>query len=254
MRLTCPGCGAVYEVPDDAIPETGRDVVCTSCSHGWFQLPRAPGGGDLGLPDDPRAGPRDAATGRGVEDPASGDGLRDPFAEDGPGASEGPRRSSVDPRTRRVLREEAEREVEARRVERRRLRAIDDGPSAPPAGRPPGGGAHHEPRLRERIEPPSAQEAGLSPAAWDEDARRAEARRGRGTGFALGFLGTLAVAAVLTAGYLYAEALSEAVPALAEPMAAYAQTVSEARVALDAAAGAAAVRLDELLPAPAGGS
>ena len=228
MRLTCPNCGAVYEVPDDAIPDTGRDVVCTSCDHGWFQLPRLPG--------DPGA-----RSPHGAEDPASGDGLRDPMGE---GALEGPRRSSVDPRTRRVLREEAEREVEARRIERRRLRTIEDGPAE---GTPRLGG-----QSRERIEPPSAAEAGLSPAAWDEP-REAEDRRprGRGAGFALGFLGTLAAAAALVAGYLYADEVSEAAPALAEPMAAYAEAVSEARVALDAAARTAALRLDALLPRPA---
>jgi predicted Zn finger-like uncharacterized protein len=38
MRLVCPNCDAKYEVPDDAIPESGRDVQCSSCGHAWFQL------------------------------------------------------------------------------------------------------------------------------------------------------------------------------------------------------------------------
>jgi predicted Zn finger-like uncharacterized protein len=38
MRLTCPNCDAKYEVPDDAIPEGGRDVQCSNCGHGWFQM------------------------------------------------------------------------------------------------------------------------------------------------------------------------------------------------------------------------
>lgn len=37
MRLICPNCGAQYEVPDSVIPETGRDVQCSSCGHTWFQ-------------------------------------------------------------------------------------------------------------------------------------------------------------------------------------------------------------------------
>jgi predicted Zn finger-like uncharacterized protein len=37
MRLTCPNCSAVYEIPDDAIPEEGRDVECSNCEHVWFQ-------------------------------------------------------------------------------------------------------------------------------------------------------------------------------------------------------------------------
>jgi predicted Zn finger-like uncharacterized protein len=39
MRLICPNCSAEYEVDDAAIPDTGRDVQCSNCGHGWFQLP-----------------------------------------------------------------------------------------------------------------------------------------------------------------------------------------------------------------------
>ncbi|EEW24801.1 zinc-ribbon domain-containing protein [Rhodobacter ferrooxidans] len=38
MRLVCPNCDAQYEVSDDAIPEQGRDVQCSSCGHAWFQV------------------------------------------------------------------------------------------------------------------------------------------------------------------------------------------------------------------------
>jgi resuscitation-promoting factor RpfA len=41
MRLVCPNCDAKYEVPEDAIPETGRDVQCANCGHAWFQMRRA---------------------------------------------------------------------------------------------------------------------------------------------------------------------------------------------------------------------
>lgn len=39
MRLICPNCGAQYEVADDAIPPSGRDVQCSNCGHAWFQHP-----------------------------------------------------------------------------------------------------------------------------------------------------------------------------------------------------------------------
>ena len=42
MRLICPNCGATYEVPDDVIPKTGRDVQCSNCGHTWFERPGAP--------------------------------------------------------------------------------------------------------------------------------------------------------------------------------------------------------------------
>ena len=37
MRLTCPNCGAQYEVPDEVIPVDGRDVQCSNCGHTWYQ-------------------------------------------------------------------------------------------------------------------------------------------------------------------------------------------------------------------------
>ncbi len=37
MRLTCPNCGAQYEVPDDVVPPEGRDVQCSNCGNTWFQ-------------------------------------------------------------------------------------------------------------------------------------------------------------------------------------------------------------------------
>ena len=45
MRLICPNCDAQYDVADDAVPEGGRDVQCSSCSHTWFQTekPVVPG-------------------------------------------------------------------------------------------------------------------------------------------------------------------------------------------------------------------
>lgn len=38
MRLSCPNCGAQYEVPAEVIPQDGRDVQCSNCGHTWFQL------------------------------------------------------------------------------------------------------------------------------------------------------------------------------------------------------------------------
>ena len=36
MRLTCPNCGAEYEVSDGMIPAAGRHVQCTACHTRWF--------------------------------------------------------------------------------------------------------------------------------------------------------------------------------------------------------------------------
>ncbi|NIZ12492.1 zinc-ribbon domain-containing protein [Phaeobacter sp. HF9A] len=37
MRLICPNCGAQYEVPEDVVPDEGRDVQCSNCGETWFQ-------------------------------------------------------------------------------------------------------------------------------------------------------------------------------------------------------------------------
>ena len=36
MLIKCPNCNAKYEVPNDIIPATGRDVQCSNCSKTWF--------------------------------------------------------------------------------------------------------------------------------------------------------------------------------------------------------------------------
>ena len=38
MRLICPNCHARYEVPEENIPATGRDVQCSACYNTWFQM------------------------------------------------------------------------------------------------------------------------------------------------------------------------------------------------------------------------
>lgn len=35
IRLICPGCGAEYRLPADAIPAQGREVECTACGRAW---------------------------------------------------------------------------------------------------------------------------------------------------------------------------------------------------------------------------
>lgn len=39
MRIICPNCDAQYEVDAQVIPESGRDLQCSSCGHTWFQYP-----------------------------------------------------------------------------------------------------------------------------------------------------------------------------------------------------------------------
>ena len=39
MRLICPNCSTEYAVPEDMIPDAGRDVQCEECLHVWHQAP-----------------------------------------------------------------------------------------------------------------------------------------------------------------------------------------------------------------------
>ncbi|WP_162300724.1 zinc-ribbon domain-containing protein [Alkalilacustris brevis] len=149
MRLICPNCSAQYEVDDSAIPETGRDVQCSGCGHGWFQLP--PGAlaakataeeKDLSVPpvtepengeaapepppapdfaDSVKSGVADVRP-DGGETPAEEDkDTEESAAPDSPappsdGAQPAPA-AKLDDALRAVLREEAEREARARRAE-----------------------------------------------------------------------------------------------------------------------------------------
>lgn len=36
MRLSCPNCGTLYDVPDSALPAAGQHVQCTQCHTRWF--------------------------------------------------------------------------------------------------------------------------------------------------------------------------------------------------------------------------
>jgi len=46
MQLSCPNCGATYEVPETAIGPNGRKIRCRACDTSWFQpalaMPAAP--------------------------------------------------------------------------------------------------------------------------------------------------------------------------------------------------------------------
>jgi predicted Zn finger-like uncharacterized protein len=73
MRLVCPNCEAKYEVPEDAIPETGRDVQCANCGHAWYQMraraaTAAPSGAPVAAPN---AAPVAAPVAAAVEPPAA---------------------------------------------------------------------------------------------------------------------------------------------------------------------------------------
>jgi len=41
MIVECPACGAQFQVPDSAIPPSGREVRCGRCEYVWHHVPAA---------------------------------------------------------------------------------------------------------------------------------------------------------------------------------------------------------------------
>ena len=88
MRLVCPSCEAKYEVPDDAIPDTGRDVQCANCGHAWFQMrPRSAAAAETLALTDTVAPPADPVpdlpvAGAGDPEPGVAEDLTGPGPED----------------------------------------------------------------------------------------------------------------------------------------------------------------------------
>lgn len=130
MRLTCPNCGAQYEVPDEVIPADGRDVQCSNCGDTWFQkhpdtiLQEERDLEDAQLVDEdaPSDAPEDIAEDEPEDDYDDVEFEEIPGAEDmsedgednEPEFQEVPR---IDPSVSEILRQEAEHEARLRAAE-----------------------------------------------------------------------------------------------------------------------------------------
>ena len=268
MRLSCPTCDAVYEVPSGAIPEAGRDVQCSNCGTVWFQ----------------RSGEAPAPPSAAALDPAANPKRR--TAEDMP-------RPPLSDEGRRILVEEAERERSLRAGARppthpdpdtaaavdsllagnlAPARAATTTPTSPAGSAPvpppppatvsaplPASGAAPETGV-EAVESPApsrpsrrdrlpdiadvsptlgrAGDGGAGDATGDMDGQR------RGSGFRLGFALALILAAIGLVLYMQADRIGAAVPALDAPLHAFRDWVNEGRIALDGLARNAAAALE----------
>ncbi|MFC7702945.1 zinc-ribbon domain-containing protein [Plastorhodobacter daqingensis] len=108
MRLICPNCTAQYEVGADAIPEAGREVLCSACDFRWFAAP----------PTAPGQAAETAAqpshkTIPSLPHPSPPPQTGAPATASPEGASR-TRRRALDDAVVSILREEAEREARAR--------------------------------------------------------------------------------------------------------------------------------------------
>lgn len=260
MRLICPNCDAQYEVAEDAIPEEGRDVQCSSCGHAWYQLspsvlaaeaaeaelfeapaPIAPPPPEIALAPEAVLAPVTAVAPE----------MPQPAAMSPPSLSA---TRNLDEDSLALLREEAEREVQARSREEHRLevqgdlgleataaggaarrvaqlRGLDaEGPGAPEPLAKPAKGRDLLPDIEEINSTLRPESANLTGTATSADPLET---RGSRHGFRLGFGLMLLVALVLVALYMFAPRIGTAVPALAGVMEGFVASVDTLRVGLD---------------------
>lgn len=122
MRLICPKCEARYDLDPALIPPEGREVECSGCGHIWFQRSRPP----LRTPQPLQGGASEASK---AEPPDQDEVHLGPFEEDeGDVLAAAPPRRKLNESLLAVLREEAEREAQARLAEAARFEFQDELP------------------------------------------------------------------------------------------------------------------------------
>ncbi|WP_299689016.1 zinc-ribbon domain-containing protein [uncultured Tateyamaria sp.] len=274
MRLICPNCDAQYEVVDDVIPAEGRDVQCSNCGQTWFQhhpdhapAEEAPADlpPDLADPEDDPVEDEERTDAVPPPPPAPAPDL-DPEPEPAPPPPPAPepQQRIIDPDVAGILREEAEREAQARAgagIETQPDLGLDSAESE---------GDRRARQARERmarlrgetppVDPVEATEAVATAAAvgsrrellpdieeinstlrssGEREQRMAEPspdtaeqtpKRG---GFRRGFLLMVFVAAFLAALYIFAPQIAQAVPQADPYLSAYVAQVDVARSWLD---------------------
>ncbi|MFP7569853.1 zinc-ribbon domain-containing protein [Marivita sp. S2033] len=260
MRLTCPSCGARYEVPADVIPEDGRDVQCSNCGNTWFQA------------RDTEDSPETLA----AEASAPKDAVWHPEVEsdidDGPSVNQGaapaekpaptpPKRRELDPSVADILREEAALESRARASQAGVLEEQPDLGLQEPEDEAAKRARQAQDRMR-RLRGQDAAGAAAASAVSDRpqsrgdmlpdideinqtlraSSERREVRTLQGDlddddddagGFGRGFMFVVLLFVFLTALYIFAPQLGETIPQLAGLLDSYVSMVNQVRAWLD---------------------
>ncbi|MFT6073399.1 MAG: putative Zn finger-like uncharacterized protein [Yoonia sp.] len=259
MRLICPNCDAEYNVADDAIPQGGRDVQCSSCNTTWFQTRKSrilsrevsrilttP------LPSMVKTQSRDVSA---YDTPQSKNGNTEgPQHEP---VTDKPRHRQIDPSVANILRKEAARNQgvadysaskptlrresspEAVDETRKRIAQMTEVEGSTPAGTSQAGGkvavSTPNPRAVPDINEINAALRG-----------RAETNNGRGAteleiheavrrqGFRRGFFIVLILIAVTITPYVLSEEITQNMPELSGYMATYVAVIDQLRVSLNA--------------------
>lgn len=260
MRLVCPNCDAEYEVDASAIPEGGRDVQCSNCGHAWFQVSpelEAEIAEEEALyePPPPRAAEPEPAFEPEPEPEPEPLSAEPEAAEPEPEVAVKPA-NSIDASVLAVLREEAEREIAARKAEAPVMETQTDMALIAPAAA--AGGMSAVARRLARLKGVEPDAARAKPAIRSESfpeieeinstlrsssekrsgaqaavAETMAAGKQGSSGFRSGFVLMLVLAVLGVALYVMAPQLTEQFPAAAGSLQAYVVAVDAARLTLD---------------------
>lgn len=284
MRLICPNCGAQYEVPDEVIPEAGRDVQCSSCGHTWFQNHPDQDtelAEDLEQPvPDQEWTPEDPVE-QDFDDPEDEyEPAPEPKSATEPVAVPQTRRR-LDPSVSELLREEAEFETRARQAETNQLESQPDLGLEEPEELDEEEKRARQARIRmarmrglpedEVTAEPAAAAAATAAAAQsrrdllpniDEinstlrsanerrtttvDSAPLEAPKQKTGGFRKGFSLVVLIAVLMLALYVFAPKIIDLVPAAEPFLSSYVSMVNEWRIALDDTFTALLTKLDSM--------
>lgn len=273
MRLVCPSCGAQYEVDDRVMPETGRDVQCSNCGHGWFQRPP---GAETGATQPPSQPPSQSPFDN-IEDFDDDAEEVATAAPDQPGADDAgtpdgdtPPARQLDDDVRNILQEEAERERKARENEQEHLETqpdlgLDD---APAAGADKAKQALTDEQSAEEDEQPPVPDdlkgrdvlpdieeinstldapAGEAGEIASDGIDSAEVAKG---GFRRGFVLVVVLACLLAILYIFAPVIGERFPAAQPAMEQFVQFADKVRVGLEDIMRSAIGKMQGLIDQP----
>ncbi len=240
MKLICPKCQAQYEIPDVAIPDTGRDVQCANCNETWFQAhpdakaPSGPGAAAAEVkPSDVKPSDVKPSDVKSSDVKPSDDAK--PAVPPAPIAAQvtepaAPRRE-LSPAVSDILRQEAAREKDARSA---KAKLPEAGAKPSLADTRPGRERLPEipdidvsnPRLNPRPAPVAAADV-----VFDVDTDLPEVVRK--TGFKRGFSLILLLIGMALMLYVFAPELAQKFPNLREPLTIYVNAINSGRLWLN---------------------
>lgn len=226
MRLTCPTCGAEYEVADAMVPAAGRHVQCTACHTRWFErgavAPEPVSEDDIMRRLEARSHLRAVPSSPRVPDPEPVAPVAEPAAEP-EAVAEAPRPEATTAEATTAEAPEPAASIPAP------VREEPAAPLPPPPARPRAVPAKPAARpMRDGMALRPAPRLDLGAEAQPMPAPHAPPSR-----FGRGVLAALVLAGLALSAYLWRAELAASVPAAAPMLDAYGRTVDDLRLELD---------------------